>query len=251
MNPVIKALHDRKSVRAYLDKPIPDTEQNQIIDAALQAPSAGNQILYTILHIEDQKIKEQLAVLCDNQPFIAAAPFVLVFLADCRRWFDGYSYAGIPACEPGLGDILLACEDAAIAAQNAVTAAESLGIGSCYIGDILENREKVTDLLGLDAYVLPFTMVVFGYPTEQQAARRKPARFNKKYIVQKNKYSRMEKGEMEKMFREVHPEKGYDYAPYMKAFYARKYMSDFSKEMTRSVHAYLAGFRNSKEERNL
>lgn len=246
MNSVIKALYDRKSVRAYLDKPIPDSEQNQIIDAALQAPSAGNQILYTILHIEDQKIKNQLAVLCDNQPFIAAAPFVLIFLADCRRWFDAYSYAGIDAREPGQGDILLACEDAAIAAQNAVTAAESLGIGSCYIGDILENKEQMSELLSLDEYVMPVTMVVFGYPTQQQTDRPKPKRFNKKYIVQKNKYSRMEKDELTEMFNEVDSGKEYDYAEYMKAFYARKYMSDFSKEMTRSVHEYLANFKSSK-----
>lgn len=212
MNPVIKALYDRKSVRAYLDKLVSESEQNQIIDAAIQAPSAGNQILYTILHIEDQEIKKQLAVLCDNQPFIAAAPFVLIFLADCRKWFDGYSYAGINACGPGLGDILLACEDASIAAQNAVTAADSLGIGSCYIGDILENKEKISTLLNLDEYVLPITMVVFGYPTQQQMERQKPERFNKKYIVQKNKYSRMEKDELTEMFNEVHHGKGYDYA---------------------------------------
>jgi nitroreductase len=246
MNSVIKALYDRKSVRAYLDKPLSEAEQNQIIDAAIQAPSAGNQILYTILHIEDQKIKNQLAVLCDNQPFITAAPFVLIFLADCRRWLDGYSYAGIDACKPGQGDILLACEDAAIAAQNAVTAADSLGIGSCYIGDILENKEKVSTLLNLDEYVLPITMVVFGYPTKQQEERQKPKRFNKKYIVRKNTYSRMEKDEMTEMFKEVHSEKGFDYTEYMKGFYARKYMSDFSREMTRSVHEYLAAFKSSK-----
>jgi len=246
MNSVIKALYDRKSVRAYLDKPVSESEQNQIIDAAIQAPSAGNQILYTILHIEDQEIKKQLAVLCDNQPFIAAAPFVLIFLADCRKWFDGYVYAGINAAEPGQGDILLACEDAVIAAQNAVTAAASLGIGSCYIGDILENKEKISTLLNLDEYVLPITMVVFGYPPKQQTERHKPERFNKKFIVQKNKYSRMEKDELTEMFNSVHHEKGYDYAEYMKAFYARKYMSDFSKEMTRSVHEYLAAFKSSK-----
>ena len=246
MNPVIKSLYDRKSVRAYLEKPVSEEDQNQIIEAAIQAPSAGNQVLYTILHIEDQVIKDKLAILCDNQPFIAQASFVLIFLADCRKWLDGFLYAGITAREPGLGDILLACEDAVIAAQNAVIAAESLGIGSCYIGDILENKEKTSELLNLDKYILPITMIVFGYPTKQQVERTKPRRFDKKYIVQKNKYSRMKKEAITEMFADVHHEEGYNFTEYMKAFCRRKYMSDFSKEMTRSVKGYLANFDKGK-----
>ncbi|GAB1432762.1 nitroreductase family protein [Spirochaetota bacterium] len=242
MNPVIKLLHERKSVRSYLEKPISEQDQNSIIDAAIQAPSAGNQLLYTILHIKDQELKEKLAVLCDNQPFIAKAPFVLIFLADCRKWLDGYKYAGIEAREPGLGDILLASADAFIAAQNAVIAAESLGLGSCYIGDILENKEHISELLNLDKYVLPAVMLVFGYPSKQQLERKKPKRFDKKYIVQKNKYSRMSKNQIMEMFDDIHKEEGYEFKKYMKAFCTRKYMSDFALEMNRSVKEYLSNF---------
>lgn len=242
MNQVIKTLYDRKSVRAYRDTPISEADKDLIFDAALQAPTAGNQVLYTILQIDDQGVKDELAVLCDNQPFIAKAPFVLVFLADCRRWLDGYRYAGLSAREPGLGDILLACEDAVIAAQNAVIAAESLGIGSCYIGDILENKEKTSKLLNLDGYVLPIAMLVFGYPTEQQQARKKPRRFDKRFIVQKNRYSRMNKADLIAMFDEAHNEEGYEYREFMRAFCERKYMSEFSLEMNRSAGEYLKNF---------
>ena len=68
-----------------------------------------------------------------------------------------------------------------------VVAAESLGIGSCYIGDIIENYETVSELLELPDYVLPAAMVVYGYPTESQKSRKKPIRFEKKYIVFENK----------------------------------------------------------------
>ena len=87
---------------------------------------------------------------CDNQPFIARAPLVLLFLADYQRWFDYYMLSGVedlcrrrgePLRKPQEGDLFLACNDALIAAQTAVVAAESLGIGSCYIGDIMENYE--------------------------------------------------------------------------------------------------------------
>ena len=159
MNMVIELLMKRKSVRAFSDREITQEERDAILESAIQAPTAGNQVLYTILDITDQTIKEELAVSCDNQPFIARAPLVLIFLADCRRWLDCYTYAGEECRDPGVGDLILACEDALIAAQNAVIAAESMGIGSCYIGDILENKEKAVGTHELDRFVFPSTMV--------------------------------------------------------------------------------------------
>lgn len=88
------------------------------------------------------KFKEALAESCDHQPFIAKAPMVLVFCADCKKWYDAYLEAGCKPRKPDVGDLMLAVTDTAIAAQNAVVAAESFGIGSCYIGDIMENCEE-------------------------------------------------------------------------------------------------------------
>ena len=138
-NPILQSLFDRKSVRVYEEKPIPAEMKQAILEAAAQAPSAGCQQLYTILDITDPALKEALAESCDHQPFIAKAPLVLVFCADCKKWYDAYLEAGCTPRTPGVGDLMLAVTDAAIAAQNAVVAAESFGIGSCYIGDIMEN----------------------------------------------------------------------------------------------------------------
>ena len=200
-------------------------------------------MLYTILDITDDEIKSRLAVSCDNQPFIAKAPLVFIFLADCRRWYDSYIYAGVSPRMPGVGDLILACQDAVIAAQNTVVAAESFGIGSCYIGDILENYEQHRELLNLDKYVFPVTMLVYGYPTEKQMKRKKPQRFDREYIVQKNTYSRLSEKELKRMFEKQHQEEGFDFERYISAFCSRKYMSDFSVEMTRSVGRYLENFR--------
>ena len=183
-NEVLQALSARKSVRVYTDEPVTEAERNAILQAAFQAPTAGNQQLYTILNITDPALKARLADLCDHQPFIAKAPLVLVFLADCRRWLQAYKAAGIEDVRtPGVGDLLLAMADTCIAAQNAVVAAESLGIGSCYIGDVIENAEQMREALHLPEHVVPACMLVFGRPTEQQKARRKPARFAKEAIV--------------------------------------------------------------------
>ena len=174
-NEILQVLSARKSVRVYTDEPVTEAERNAILQAAFQAPTAGNQQLYTILNITDPALKARLADLCDHQPFIAKAPLVLVFLADCRRWLQAYKAAGIEDVRtPGVGDLLLAMADTCIAAQNAVVAAESLGIGSCYIGDVIENAEQMREALHLPEHVVPACMLVFGRPTDQQKARPKP-----------------------------------------------------------------------------
>ena len=153
-NPTLDALCARKSVRVFTEEPVPQAVKNALFQAAMQAPTAGNQMLYTILDITDAALKARLADLCDHQPFIADAPVVLVFVADCQRWYDGFAAAGCAPRPPREGDLLLAAADAVIAAQNTVVAAESFGLGSCYIGDILENCEDVRSALALPPYEL-------------------------------------------------------------------------------------------------
>lgn len=241
MNQTIKELFERKSVRVFEDKEISKEDKLLILEAATMAATAGNQQLYTILDITDQTLKEKLVKTCDNQKFIADAKMVLVFCADCKKWYDGFKEAGAEPRNPGVGDLLLAVSDANIAAQNAVTAAESLGIGSCYIGDVMENCEEQKALLNLPQYVFPAAMLVFGYPTQQQIERKKPERADLKYIVHENTYRTMDAGELREMFGQKTGERTYE--EYMKAFCVRKYNSEFSKEMTRSVGEYIKDFR--------
>lgn len=240
MNQTIKELFDRKSVRVFEDKEISPEDKRLILEAAAMAPTAGNQQLYTILDITDQHLKDALVKTCDNQPFIAEAKMVLVFCADCKKWYDGFIAAGCEPRKPGVGDLLLAVSDTNIAAQNAVTAAWSLGIGSCYIGDVMENYEENRELLGLPEYVFPAAMLVFGYPTKQQAERTKPERVALKHIVHENGYRSMDKDELEEMWTPRFVAGMYE--AQMKAFCNRKFNSDFSMEMTRSVAEYLKQF---------
>src|SRR5690554_1322255 len=164
MNQVLKAINNRTSLRLYKDTPITETDQQTLLEATLRAPTAGNMMLYSVLKIEDQVMMDTLSKTCDNQPFIARAPLVLVFLADYQRWFDYYRLSGVEDLRPpDVGDLFLAMDDALIAAQTAVIAAESLGIGTCYIGDIMENYETHRKLLGLPDYVFPAAMLTLGY----------------------------------------------------------------------------------------
>ncbi|MBQ8731372.1 MAG: nitroreductase family protein [Oscillospiraceae bacterium] len=241
MNQTLSQLFCRKSVRVFEDTPIGPEERELILRAAAQAPTAGNQQLYTILDITDPELKKALAKSCDDQPFIQTAKLVLIFCADCQKWFDAFSAAGCQPRRPGAGDLLLAVDDALIAAQNAVTAAESLGIGSCYIGDIMEQCEFHRELLSLPEYVFPAAMVVFGYPTRQQQERTKPRRAAMEHIVHQNRYRRMDSAELEQMLSDRIGER--EYADWISAFCTRKYNSDFAREMSRSVEVYLEAFR--------
>jgi FMN reductase (NADPH)/FMN reductase [NAD(P)H] len=253
MNQVIDVMLKRKSIRAYEQKEIVADVRAEILKATLRAPTAGNMMLYSILEVTDQKIKDKLAITCDNQPFLAKAPMVWLFLADYQRWFDYFIASGVEELcaqrgtslqKPEEADLFLACCDALIAAQNAVIAAESFGIGSCYIGDIMEQYETHKDLLNLPQYVFPIGMVVFGYPTQQQRDQEFTSRFDEKFIVFENKYHRLSSDEFDEMFAELQGRlpKGKameGIANVGQANYLRKFSADFSIEMRRSVRAIL------------
>ena len=234
MNEVLRQLTERKSVRVYEERPIPQEVKRAVLEAAIQAPSAGNMALYTILDITDPAMKAKLAVSCDNQPFIATAPMVLVFCADYRRWYDVFRKFVDEVREPAMGDLFLAQADTFIAAQNAVVAAHSLGLGSCYIGDITENYEFHRQLLKLPRYVVPTAMVCFGYPTEQQLRRTKPPRHSVEDLVHENGYDLEKSASMARMLSKQQGKEGEALADWIVKFCNRKWNSEFSVEMSRS-----------------
>lgn len=236
MNEILRSLHDRKSVRVYEDRPIEAEVKQAVLAAAVQAPTAGNMSLFTILDITDPEKKACLAKSCDNQPFIASAPMVLIFCADYRRWYDLFTRYDVSARKPDLGDLFLAQADAIIAAQNAVVAAQSLGLGSCYIGDITENYEYHKELLALPDYVVPAAMLCIGYPTRHQLDREKPVRFDYRDLVHENGYS-PEKADMAQMISQRNGRTGDALADWVRRFCDFKWNSAFSREMSRSCTA--------------
>lgn len=241
MNPIIQSLFERKSCRIFQDKEISDEDKKLILESAMQAPSAGNQQMYTIIDVQDKDLQETLSKTCDNQPFINQAKMVLIFCADFQKWYDLFTYTNCQPRKPGVGDLLLATTDATIAAQNAVVAAESLGIGSCYIGDILEQHDMHRKLLNLPEYVVPVCMLVLGYPASSQQKRIKPQRCKLDDIVHVNRYQQKNKEELISMFEQKATNQSFD--EWVQAFCTRKYNSDFSKEMTNSVQKYLDQFK--------
>lgn len=209
-NPTLRLLHQRASLRVYDKRDISQETLDQILQAMMRAPTAGNQMLYSVIVVRDDVTKQKLAQSCDHQAFIATAPVLLIFLADHQRWFDYYrqndvagycNRHGLRFEAPQESDLLLAIEDAMIAAQNAVIAAESLGIGSCYIGDIMENYEFHRELFDLPDWAFPIGMLCLGYYRENHLKKLRP-RFEQQYIVFDEKYRHLSADEYEQMFAE-------------------------------------------------
>jgi nitroreductase len=256
MNPTLELIHNRRSTRVYDPTPLTRAEKDAILNAAMRAPTAGAMMLYTIIEVNDQALKDRLAATCDNQPFIATAPFMLLFLADYQRWMDLYAAAG---CEsraqelsivprtPQEGDLILALMDALIAAQTAVLAAESLGVGSCYIGDIIEHWEVHKELFCLPRYTFPAALLCFGRSAEKPDRKRAP-RFEREFIVHTDRYQRFPPDTLNRMHLPFGRE---SFAPgefsnqarnVVQSNYLRKFTASFSVEMTRSVRAMFASW---------
>ena len=250
MNETLKLISNRKSLRVYdKERPLSRDEIDTIINMSMRAPTAGNMMMYSILEVTGQEDKDKLAITCDNQPFIAEAPLVLIYLADMQRWYDYYSYSGVPDyCKnhqidfekPQESDLILACCDALIAAQTAVIASESMGIGSCYIGDIMEQYEVHREMFNLGDLVFPVTMLCFGRYRSAYLQQSPRSRFDQKFIHFKDRYRRIMAEEFDQMYE--HLEMGENHPSYLKDaqnfgqhHYLRKTGAEFSKEMRRSV----------------
>lgn len=203
--PVLNCIKNRRSLRTFDSRMIQDDVLDAILHAATRAPSAANLQLYSILVIKDSKTKAVLAETCNHQPWIAKAPVLLVFCADYQRLYDFYTYSAVPqACTfngisfllPQEQNLLLAECDAMIAAQNAVLAAESMGIGSCYIGHIMDHFELHKDLLQLPRYVFPVTLLAMGYPRERTGPLPVSPRLPADYVIFRETYHQLSEEEL-------------------------------------------------------
>lgn len=255
---VTETIKNRVSLRQYDDREIAGEDLDKILEAVSLAPTAGNQQLYSVIVIKNEETKKKLAESCDHQPFIAKAPLLLLFVADQQKWFDYYRMngcrefaereEGLSWEEPNESDLILSVEDAMIAAQNAVIMAESLGIGSCYIGDILENYEYHRELFHLPRHAVPISLLCLGYYRDGHR-RVHRERFDRKFVVFEETYRRLSEEELEEMFAEK--AKGFVKGPaitagnFAQAFYKRKTGAAFSKEMARSVRVMLGEYTGS------
>lgn len=258
MNSTIEIINNRISLRNYKDIPISEEHENIIIESAMRAPTAGNMMLYSIIAVKDPEKKNALSKTCDDQPFIAKAPLLLIFTADYQKLFDYYSLSGTKEyCHgknqefigPDEGNLMLAASDAFAAAQNAVIAAESLNIGSCYIGDIMENYEIHREFLKLPDFVFPVAMLCFGYYPDDTNRIPRP-RFKRDYVVFNEEYRKLDESEIKEMYsgwdKKFSPNNLYNAKNMGQFHYSFKTKAEFAVEMKRSVKAAMKFWNGNK-----
>jgi nitroreductase len=194
-NGTLDTLLAHRSVRAYLPDALPDGTIELLVAAAQSAASSSNLQPWSVVAVEDPDRKARLAALAGHQKHIVQAPLFLVWLVDLHRLRTIGDDRGVPTgALDYLETFLLGAVDTALAAQSAVVALESLGLGSVYIGGIRNDPDGVAAELDLPPHVFPLVGLAIGYPDPDAPASVKP-RLPQAAILSRETYNRGDVGD--------------------------------------------------------
>lgn len=172
---VLDAMLNHRSVRHFLRDPLPANTVETLVAAAQSAPTSSNLQTWSVIAVESQERREALANLVGPQKHLAVAPLVLVWLVDLSRIERlGKAQGRHPVGLNYLDTFLMGVIDAALAAQNAVVAAEAMGLGTVYVGGMRNQPEEVAKVLGTPSNVFPVFGLVVGQPDPARPAQIKP-----------------------------------------------------------------------------
>ena len=170
-NSILDLIQRHGSARQYRSDPVSSETIEAIVAAAQRTSSSSNLQAYCVVAVTDTAQRARLAELCGKQEHITQAPVFLAWCADLARLDRACELRGYVQVTEYVENFLVAAVDAAIAAQTAALAAESLGLGICYIGSIRNNTQAVIDLLALPRLVFPITGITVGWPAAQPPSR--------------------------------------------------------------------------------
>src|SRR3954470_45411 len=168
MNEVIKTILNHRSLRHFEDKPLTDEQIKTIVSCAQAAATSSFIQAYSIIGVKDKEKKQKLAQLTGNQQYVQKNGHFFVFCADLYRHtvIGEKEQKDVTPSLESTEKFMVALIDTSLAAQNAAIAAESLGLGICYIGGIRNNLEEVKKLLKIPDRVIPLFGLAIGYPTK-------------------------------------------------------------------------------------
>jgi FMN reductase (NADPH) len=170
-NATLDLISRHGSVRKYRPDLVPVETIETIISAAQRTSTSSNLQAYSVVAVMDAAKRARLAELCGNQEHIAQAPLFLAWCADLARLDRACEMRGYLQETGYVENFLIAAVDTVIAAQTAALAAESLGLGICYIGSIRNNTQAVIELLELPQLVFPVTGMTVGWPAAEPLVR--------------------------------------------------------------------------------
>jgi nitroreductase len=166
MKNISDILLNRRTIRKYSQEPVEKELMDEILTMGCRASTTGNMQVYSVIITRNEEKKKELLPLHFNQKMIIEAPVVLTFCADFNRF---NKWCLLRKAEPGYDNFLsfiTAAIDALLVAQTVCIAAESKGLGICYLGTTTYNAHKIIDILKLPKGVVPITTVTLGWPAE-------------------------------------------------------------------------------------
>lgn len=191
MNQTLELMLSHRSIRKFTDQLVDAHHLDSIIRAAQAASTSSFLQAYSIIDVKDQVVRTQLKKLCGDQEYVEKAPVFLVFCGDMHRiktvcdatYESGWTEA-----------FIIATVDAALAGQNAMLAAESLGLGGVYIGGIRNHPQEVSQRLKLPEEVYPLFGMCLGYPDQEPEIKQ---RLPKPIVYHVDYYSEMDEATLE------------------------------------------------------
>jgi nitroreductase len=188
-NAVLETILNHRSVRAFLPRPLPEGTLELLVAAAQSASSSSNLQFWSVVAVQEAERKSRLAELAGQQQFIRDAPLLLVWVADLSRLdriaaqrqaqVDGTHY---------IEEFIVGVVDAALAAQSALIAAQSLGLGGVYIGAMRNLPEQIAAELALPKHAFAVFGMSIGYPDPARSTDIKP-RLPQSLVLHREQYS--------------------------------------------------------------
>jgi FMN reductase (NADPH) len=170
-SPTIELIHQHASVRDYKEDPVPRELVEEIVIAGQRASTSSNMQCYSVVAVSDVEKRARLAELSGNQKHIRQAPLFLTWCADLSRLDRVCERRGYQQVSENVESFLVSAVDVSLVMQNAALAAESLGLGMCYIGAIRNHPMEVIELLELPRLVFPISGMTLGWPAVEPRIR--------------------------------------------------------------------------------
>lgn len=185
-NEMIQKQLSHRTIREFTEEKIPEEIFQQLMEVGRRTATANGMQASSIIRITDSEIKKEIAKVC-NQEYVARAPELLIFIVDLYR--NSQIAKEKDAYEESARDMdnfFSSFTDACLMAQNIVNAAESLGLGAVYLGSILNDSEKICEILQLPQLTFPVIGLGIGYPNQEPQLK---PRMDMKFRVFENQYN--------------------------------------------------------------
>lgn len=240
--PVIEQIHTHRSIRKYKPDPIPEALLDEILEAGIRSPSSGNMQAYSIITTRDAGLRAKLLKPHLEQSMVVEAPVLMTFCADFHRmrlWLD---LSNAPDGFDNFFSFMVAAIDAILVSQTVALAAESRGLGLCYLGSTFANADLIGEILELPENVVPVVGYSLGFPDEKPDLRdRLPSRG----LVHKETYHDYTDREIKSIYaeREI---KGWE--RYMKSTWLKRQAEANSIENLAQLYTRVKYTRSSHQE---